>query len=62
MHDQDKRFAPKIFLSLPASRAVRMDMQQRVTLTAELEPFYEVDVMAKKPGTSGTCLSILATM
>jgi RND family efflux transporter MFP subunit len=32
------------------SRAVRMDMQNSVTLTAELAPFYEVDVMAKEAG------------
>jgi RND family efflux transporter MFP subunit len=33
-----------------AGRAVRMDMQNSVTLTAELAPFYEVDVMAKEAG------------
>jgi RND family efflux transporter MFP subunit len=33
-----------------ASRAVRMDMRNDVTLTAELEPYYEVDVMAKEAG------------
>jgi RND family efflux transporter MFP subunit len=32
------------------SRAVRTDMQNSVTLTAELKPFYEVDVMAKEAG------------
>ena len=35
---------------VPASHAVRMDMHNDVTLTAELEPFYEVDVMAKEAG------------
>ena len=33
-----------------AGHAVRTDLQNSVTLTAELEPFYEVDVMAKEAG------------
>jgi RND family efflux transporter MFP subunit len=33
-----------------ASRAVRTDLKNDVTLTAELEPYYEVDVMAKEAG------------
>jgi RND family efflux transporter MFP subunit len=33
-----------------ASHAVRMDLKNDVTLTAELEPYYEVDVMAKEAG------------
>jgi RND family efflux transporter MFP subunit len=35
---------------VPAGHAVRMDMHNDVTLTAELEPYYEVDVMAKEAG------------
>jgi RND family efflux transporter MFP subunit len=35
---------------VPVGHAVRMDMHNDVTLTAELEPFYEVDVMAKEAG------------
>ena len=35
---------------VPVSHAVRMDMHNDVTLTAELEPYYEVDVMAKEAG------------
>ena len=33
-----------------ASRATRTDLKNDVTLTAELEPYYEVDVMAKEAG------------
>jgi RND family efflux transporter MFP subunit len=33
-----------------ASRAIRTDLKNDVTLTAELEPYYEVDVMAKEAG------------
>jgi RND family efflux transporter MFP subunit len=33
-----------------ASRAIRTDLKTDVTLTAELEPYYEVDVMAKEAG------------
>src|ERR1700728_4743039 len=35
---------------VPASRVVRVDLRNSVTLTAEFEPFYEVDVMAKEAG------------
>ncbi len=42
--------APQEVPVVPASRAVRMDMRNDVTLTAELEPYYEVDVMAKEAG------------
>jgi RND family efflux transporter MFP subunit len=35
---------------VPAARAVRVDLNNSVTLTAEFEPFYEVDVMAKEAG------------
>jgi len=42
--------APQELAVVPASRAVRMDMRNDVTLTAELQPFYEVDVMAKEAG------------
>jgi RND family efflux transporter MFP subunit len=35
---------------VPVGHAVRMDMRNDVTLTAELEPYYEVDVMAKEAG------------
>lgn len=33
-----------------AGHAVRVDLKNDVTLTAELEPYYEVDVMAKEAG------------
>jgi RND family efflux transporter MFP subunit len=33
-----------------ADHAVRMDLKNDVSLTAELEPYYEVDVMAKEAG------------
>lgn len=42
--------APQEVRIVAASRAVRMDMRNDVTLTAELEPYYEVDVMAKEAG------------
>ncbi len=42
--------APQEISVVAASRAVRMDMRNDVTLTAELEPYYEVDVMAKEAG------------
>jgi RND family efflux transporter MFP subunit len=42
--------APQEMPVVPASRAVRMDLKNDVTLTAELEPYYEVDVMAKEAG------------
>lgn len=35
---------------VPAARAIRADLSNAVTLTAEFEPFYEVDVMAKEAG------------
>ena len=42
--------APQEIPVVAASHAVRMDMRNDVTLTAELEPYYEVDVMAKEAG------------
>jgi RND family efflux transporter MFP subunit len=42
--------APQDIPVVAASHAVRMDMRNDVTLTAELEPYYEVDVMAKEAG------------
>jgi RND family efflux transporter MFP subunit len=42
--------APEEIPVVPVSHAVRMDMRNDVTLTAELEPYYEVDVMAKEAG------------
>ncbi len=42
--------APEEIPVVPVSRAVRMDMHDSITLTAELEPYYEVDVMAKEAG------------
>lgn len=42
--------APQDVPVVPASRAVRMDLTNDITLTAELEPYYEVDVMAKEAG------------
>ena len=35
---------------VPAAKVVRTDLRTSVTLTAEFEPFYEVDVMAKEAG------------
>jgi RND family efflux transporter MFP subunit len=35
---------------VPAAKVVRADLHNNVTLTAEFEPFYEVDVMAKEAG------------
>ena len=35
---------------VPAAKVVRVDLRNNVTLTAEFEPFYEVDVMAKEAG------------
>ena len=35
---------------VPAAKVVRVDLRNTVTLTAEFEPFYEVDVMAKEAG------------
>jgi len=42
--------APQQIPIVAAGRAVRMDMKNDVTLTAELDPYYEVDVMAKEAG------------
>jgi len=42
--------APQEIAVVPASHAVRMEMKNEITLTAELEPYYEVDVMAKEAG------------
>ena len=33
-----------------AAKVVRVDLHNSITLTAEFEPFYEVDVMAKEAG------------
>src|SRR6202789_601803 len=33
---------------VPAARVIRTDLRNSITLTAEFEPFYEVDVMAKE--------------
>src|ERR1700685_4800020 len=35
---------------VPAAKVVRVDLRNSITLTAEFEPFYEVDVMAKEAG------------
>ena len=35
---------------VPAARVVRTDLRNSVMLTAEFEPYYEVDVMAKEAG------------
>ncbi len=42
--------APQQVPVVAAVRAVRMDLRNDVTLTAELQPYYEVDVMAKEAG------------
>ncbi len=42
--------APQEIPVVAASRAVRTELKSDVTLTAELEPYYEVDVMAKEAG------------
>jgi RND family efflux transporter MFP subunit len=35
---------------VPAAKVVRTDLRNSITLTAEFEPYYEVDVMAKEAG------------
>ena len=35
---------------VPAAKVVHVDLHNTITLTAEFEPFYEVDVMAKEAG------------
>src|SRR5580698_4820833 len=35
---------------VPAAKVVQVDLHNTITLTAEFEPFYEVDVMAKEAG------------
>ena len=42
--------APQELPVVAASRVIYTDLKNDVTLTAELEPFYEVDVMAKEAG------------
>jgi RND family efflux transporter MFP subunit len=42
--------APQDVPAVAATHAVRTDLKNDVTLTAELEPYYEVDVMAKEAG------------
>src|SRR6201996_6190511 len=42
--------APQEIPVVPVGRAVGMDLKNDVMLTAELEPYYEVDVMAKEAG------------
>jgi RND family efflux transporter MFP subunit len=42
--------APEDIPVVAAGHAVRTDLNNHVTLTAELEPYYEVDVMAKEAG------------
>ena len=42
--------APQEIPVVAAAHAVRMDMKNEITLTAELEPYFEVDVMAKEAG------------
>jgi len=42
--------APQEIPVVAAGRAVRTDLKDEITLTAELEPYYEVDVMAKEAG------------
>ena len=42
--------APQELPVVAASRVIHTDLKNDVTLTAELEPFYEVDVMAKEAG------------
>lgn len=42
--------APQDIPVVAASRAISTDLKNEITLTAELEPYYEVDVMAKEAG------------
>jgi RND family efflux transporter MFP subunit len=42
--------APEQLPVVAAGHAVRTDLKNDITLTAELEPYYEVDVMAKEAG------------
>jgi RND family efflux transporter MFP subunit len=42
--------APAAVTVVPAARAIRIDITNSATLTAEFQPFYQVDVMAKEAG------------
>jgi RND family efflux transporter MFP subunit len=48
-HSAVSEGAPAVSV-VPAARAVDVDLRNNVTLTAEFEPYYEVDVMAKEAG------------
>jgi RND family efflux transporter MFP subunit len=42
--------APPADMAVPVAHVIRTDLQSGVTLTAEFQSFYEVDVMAKEAG------------
>ena len=48
-HSAVSEGAPAVSV-VPAARAIDVDLRNNVTLTAEFEPYYEVDVMAKEAG------------
>jgi RND family efflux transporter MFP subunit len=48
-HSAVSEGAPAVSV-VPAARAIDVDLHNNVTLTAEFEPYYEVDVMAKEAG------------
>jgi RND family efflux transporter MFP subunit len=48
-HSAVSEGAPAVSV-VPAARVVDLDLRNNVTLTAEFEPYYEVDVMAKEAG------------
>lgn len=48
-HSAVSEGAPAVSV-VPAARVTEVDVRNNVTLTAEFEPYYEVDVMAKEAG------------
>ena len=48
-HSAVSEGAPAVSV-VPAARAIDVDVRNNVTVTAEFEPYYEVDVMAKEAG------------
>src|SRR6202042_3102960 len=48
-HSAVSEGAPAVSV-VPAARVIDVDLRNNVTLTAEFEPYYEVDVMAKEAG------------
>ena len=48
-HSAVSEGAPEVSV-VPAAKVIAVDLRNNVTLTAEFEPYYEVDVMAKEAG------------